>query len=103
MYRRKSEPYTFPVSVLVNGKSASGSEIVAGALQDHKRATIVGEPTFGKGLVQSVYNLSHDTGVALTTAFYYTPSGRSIQRHLTGALDASTVAFSRIRTGRDPA
>jgi len=64
---------------------------VAGALQDHKRATIIGEPTFGKGLVQSVYNLSHDTGLALTTAFYYTPNGRSIQRHLAGALDASTV------------
>ncbi len=84
-------PYTFPVAVLVNGKSASGSEIVAGALQDHKRATIVGEPTYGKGLVQSVYNLSHDTGLALTTAFYYTPNGRSIQRHLSGALDASTT------------
>jgi carboxyl-terminal processing protease len=85
------QPYTFPVAVLVNAKSASGSEIVAGALQDHKRAVIVGEPTYGKGLVQSVYNLAHDTGLALTTAFYYTPSGRSIQKHLDGALDASTA------------
>ncbi|MCL5742454.1 MAG: S41 family peptidase, partial [Acidobacteria bacterium] len=74
--------YKFPVAVLVNGKSASASEIVAGALQDHDRATIVGEPTFGKGLVESVYSLSQDTGLALTTAFYFTPSGRSIQRPL---------------------
>ena len=74
--------YRFPLAVLVNGKSASASEIVAGALQDHDRATIVGEPTFGKGLVESVYSLSHGAGLALTTAFYFTPSGRSIQRPL---------------------
>ncbi len=74
--------YKFPLAVLVNGKSASASEIVAGALQDHDRATIVGEPSFGKGLVESVYSLSQDTGLALTTAFYFTPSGRSIQRPL---------------------
>jgi carboxyl-terminal processing protease len=73
-------PYTFPVSVLVNGKTASASEIVSGALQDHDRATIVGEPTFGKGLVQSVYPLAEKTGLALTTALYYTASGRSIQK-----------------------
>jgi carboxyl-terminal processing protease len=73
-------PYTFPVAVLVNGKTASASEIVSGALQDHDRATIVGEPSFGKGLVQSVYPLAEGTGLALTTAFYYIPSGRSIQK-----------------------
>ena len=78
-------PFTFPVAVLVNGKSASASEIVAGALQDHDRAAIVGEPSFGKGLVESVYPLSEATGMALTTALYYTPSGRSIQRPLKSA------------------
>jgi carboxyl-terminal processing protease len=86
-----AEPYTFPVAVLVNERSASASEIVAGSLQDHDRAVIVGEPTFGKGLVESVYRLSEGTGLALTTAFYYTPSGRSIQKPLkSGQLDATT-------------
>jgi len=80
-----SVPYTFPMAILINGKSASASEIVSGALQDHDRATIVGEPSFGKGLVQSVYPLGDSTGLALTTALYYTPSGRSIQRPLKGA------------------
>jgi carboxyl-terminal processing protease len=75
-----NRPYTFPVSVIVNGKTASASEIVSGALQDHDRAKIVGEPSFGKGLVQSVYSLAENTGLALTTAFYYIPSGRSIQK-----------------------
>lgn len=75
-----NKPYKFPVAVLVNGKTASASEIVAGALQDHDRATIVGEPSFGKGLVQSVYPLAEKTGLALTTALYYIPSGRSIQK-----------------------
>jgi len=64
----------------VNGETASAAEIVAGALQDHDRALIVGETTFGKGLVQTVYPLSENTGLALTTAHYYTPSGRLIQR-----------------------
>jgi carboxyl-terminal processing protease len=75
-----NKPWTFPVAVIVNGKTASASEIVSGALQDHDRATIVGEPSFGKGLVQSVYPLSENTGLALTTALYYIPSGRSIQK-----------------------
>jgi carboxyl-terminal processing protease len=75
-----NKPYAFPVAVIVNGKTASASEIVSGALQDHDRAVIVGEPSFGKGLVQSVFPLSEGTGLALTTALYYIPSGRSIQK-----------------------
>jgi carboxyl-terminal processing protease len=75
-----NKPYTFPVAVIVNARTASASEIVSGALQDHDRATIVGEPSFGKGLVQSVYPLAESTGLALTTALYYIPSGRSIQK-----------------------
>ena len=77
-----AKPYRFKLVVLVNEKTASASEIVSGALQDHDRATIVGEPSYGKGLVQSVYPLSGGAGLALTTALYYTPSGRSIQKPL---------------------
>ena len=86
-----AKPYKFPVAILINGKSASASEIVTGALQDHDRATVFGEPSYGKGLVQNVYPLSSGTGVALTVAFYYTPSGRSIQHPLHGGtLEATT-------------
>ena len=69
----------FPVVVLVNSSSASAAEIVAGALQDHHRALILGQPTFGKGSVQTVIELGADLGLKLTIARYYTPSGRSIQ------------------------
>lgn len=75
-------PYTFKLAVLIDAKSASGSEIVAGAIQDNDRGVLLGETSYGKGLVQSVYPLTGATGLALTTAFYYTPSGRSIQRPL---------------------
>jgi carboxyl-terminal processing protease len=76
-----------PVVVLVNRNSASASEIVSGALQDHDRALVVGETTFGKALVQSVYKISEQAGLALTTGRYYTPSGRLIQRPWDGAFD----------------
>jgi carboxyl-terminal processing protease len=74
----------YPIVVLVNRGTASAAEIVAGAIQDHDRGLIVGETTFGKGLVQTVYPLSENTGLALTTAKYYTPSGRLIQRDYNG-------------------
>ncbi len=71
----------YPIVVLVNRNTASAAEIVSGALQDHDRALIVGETTFGKGLVQTVFQISENTGLALTTYHYYTPSGRLIQRN----------------------
>jgi len=87
-----SKPYSFPLVALIDEKSASASEILTGALQDHDRATVAGEPSFGKGLVQNVFPLSSHTGIALTVAYYYTPSGRSIQKPLpSGILDASKI------------
>ena len=78
--QKGNDGLTYPMVVLVNCDSASASEIVAGALQDHDRALIVGMNTFGKGLVQTVYPVAQTSGLALTTARYYTPSGRLIQR-----------------------
>src|SRR5438132_1455558 len=77
---RGNQGVTVPLVILVNNNSASATEIVSGAVQDHDRGLIVGETTFGKGLVQTVTPLSENTGLALTTARYYTPSGRLIQR-----------------------
>ena len=76
----ESEFTDVPIVLLVNRNSASAAEIVTGALQDHDRAYVVGETTFGKALVQSIYRISGSAGLALTTAHYYTPSGRLIQR-----------------------
>jgi carboxyl-terminal processing protease len=77
---RGNQGVTVPLVILVNNNSASAAEIVTGAVQDHDRGLVVGETTFGKGLVQTVTPLAENTGLALTTARYYTPSGRLIQR-----------------------
>ena len=92
-----TKPYGFKLAILLNGKTASASEIVAGALQDHDRGTILGEPSYGKGLVQSVFPLSAGAGLALTTALYYTPSGRSIQK----PLDAARFALAATTAHRN--
>ena len=76
-----------PLVVLVNRQSASASEIVSGSIQDHDRGLVVGETTFGKALVQSLYRISNQAGLALTTGQYYTPSGRLIQRPWDGTFD----------------
>jgi carboxyl-terminal processing protease len=88
-YRASDDPSvpSLPMVVLVNRNSASAAEIVSGALQDHDRAYLVGETTFGKALVQSIYRISNGAGLALTTARYYTPSGRLIQRPWDGTFD----------------
>lgn len=84
-----------PLVLLVNGQSASASEIVAGAIQDHDRGVVMGTTTFGKGLVQNVESLPHNTALKLTTAQYYTPSGRTIQSLPTSARDTSARASPR--------
>lgn len=81
-----------PVVVLINEGTASAAEILSGAIQDHDRGLVVGTPSWGKGLVQTVYNLSYGAGLALTTAKYYTPSGRLIQRDYTDYYDYYTHA-----------
>ncbi len=89
---KNATAYSFRLAVVINGKTASASEILSGALQDHDRAVIVGEPSYGKGLVQSVMPLSDGAGLAITTAFYYTPSGRSIQRPLRNSALSETFS-----------
>lgn len=79
-----AEPVSYPLVILINRNSASASEIVAGAVQDHGRGILVGETSFGKGLVQKVFQLPYGAGLTLTTAKYYTPYGRLIQREYTG-------------------
>ena len=93
--RTNGEGRDYAMVVLVNRRSASAAEIVSGALQDHDRAWILGETTFGKGLVQSVFQLSENTALALTTMHYYTPSGRLIQR------DYSGISFLDYYTNRN--
>ncbi|HIJ94930.1 MAG TPA: S41 family peptidase [Desulfuromonadales bacterium] len=90
------EPH-YPIIVLINGGSASASEIVAGALQDHKRAIIMGTQSFGKGSVQSIYPMKGNAALKLTTARYYTPSGRSIQAK--GIVPDIEVAAQKIMPG----
>ena len=91
-----------PLVVLVNRSSASASEIVSGALQDHDRGLIVGETTFGKALVQSVYTIKGGAGLALTTGRYYTPSGRMIQRPWDGAFDEYLTYSLRDQSAERP-
>ncbi len=86
----KYNPLDLPVVILVNEGTASAAEIVSGAVQDHDVGLVAGQPSWGKGLVQTVYNLSYGSGLALTTAKYYTPSGRLIQRDYSSYFDYYT-------------
>ena len=100
-YRGEEDPvFTGPMIVLTSRNSASASEIVSGSLQDHDRALIVGEETFGKALVQSVYKISEGAGLALTTGRYFTPSGRMIQRPWDQAFDEYLTYSMREQTGQ---
>ena len=90
----------YPIVILVNNNTASAAEIISGALQDHDRALIVGETTFGKGLVQTVFPISENSGLALTTFHYYTPSGRLIQRSYNGV---SLYDYYYVRNDAKPA
>jgi len=89
-----------PVVVLVNAGTASAAEILAGAIQDHDVGIIVGTPTWGKGLVQTVYTLSYGSGIAITTAKYYTPSGRLIQRDYSSYYDYQSHSDQTVEVGR---
>lgn len=97
-HAENADPDQTPMVLLVNRNTASASEIVAGAMQDHDRALIVGEPSFGKGLVQSIIPLDYGAGLTLTSAKYYTPSGRLIQRDYsnTGLYDYMTRGLNRL-------
>ncbi|MDP2529822.1 MAG: S41 family peptidase [Candidatus Palauibacterales bacterium] len=100
-----SEPDKYPglpVVVLVNGYTASAAEIVSGALQDHDRALLVGTTTFGKGLVQSLYNLPGDNHLKLTTGRWYTPSGRDIQKPHGQQAEANTLQASAVSMTGEP-
>jgi carboxyl-terminal processing protease len=97
--RRQGDYTDVPLVVLVNRDSASASEIVTGAVQDHDRGVVVGETTFGKALVQSVYPISNGAGLALTTGRYYTPSGRMIQRPWDGSFDDYMLYGQREQNG----
>jgi carboxyl-terminal processing protease len=99
VYRAPQMPrhYAMPVITLVNGDTASAAEVLAAALQEHDRAVIAGVPTYGKGVIQSVMELSEQTGLALTAGQYFTPSGRSIQRPLAGtALTFASLSPSAV-------
>ncbi len=95
-------PEVFPLTILIDEGTASASEIVAGAMQDHDRALIIGENSFGKGLVQTIFNLPEGCGLTLTTARYYTPSGRLIQRDYSNG-SIYEYHFRRTANGEAPA